>query len=243
MPSRLSYMKHRELSDSIQKALRLTEADNSSKAIANVTGATVSTVNAWRSGQRVPTSAQAAVLAKYLFPKDRDKQRWLVQELDTSRDPEKLTLLRELDENLRSLRIGSTSKQSYGRVGFLDHFIYRFFQLAGIRHKLIERDEMVDLKEQIVDGDVDVGVGLFATLDRSLMVKFFPTPIRVGLNAVVPGDESPSYRNIDCEAAPYSSATAGRISRTVSRSEHRTNRGRNRCRRDLCCQNARFFRY
>jgi hypothetical protein len=32
---------------------------------------------------------------------------------------------------------------------------------------------------------VDVGIGIFATLDRSLMIKFFTTPIRVGLNAVV----------------------------------------------------------
>ena len=175
----------KEPSEVIKQALRLTNSDNSSKAIAIVAGCSPSLVNAWRSGQRVPSNEQTRQLAKYLFPKDSDKQRWLARALDQAKDPQKVSLLEELDQNSRALRVGSTSRASYGRKGFLDQFIARFFRLAGIRYRFTGPDELVDLKEQLVQEEVDVGIGIFATLDRSLMIKFFSTPIRVRLNAIV----------------------------------------------------------
>jgi hypothetical protein len=92
--------------------------------------------------------------------------------------------LQALDQQSVELRIGSTNRASYGRRGFLDQFFGRFMRLAGIRHQFIETDDLVDLKDQLVQNEVDVGLGIFATLDRSLLVKFFSTPIRVGLNAI-----------------------------------------------------------
>jgi DNA-binding transcriptional LysR family regulator len=172
-------------SEVIKQALRLTSSGHSSKAIADDVDCSPSLVNAWRSGQRIPSNEQAQRLAKYLFPKDSEKQRWLERSLDQARDPQKVSLLKELDQNSRALRVGSTSRSSYGRKGFLDQFIARFFRLAGIQYRFVERDELVDLKEQLVQDEVDVGIGIFATLDRSLMIKFFTTPIRVGLNAIV----------------------------------------------------------
>ena len=170
----------------IQTAIRLTDEDHSSQAIANHLNCSVSLVNAFRSGQRIPSSEQAKKLAKYLFPRSAGHQRSLVRQLDEARDPQKTTLMRELDENNRILKIASTSQSALGRTsGFIDQFVARFFRLAGLPFKFIPRDEVVDLKEQLVQEEVDIGVGIFATLDRSLMIKFFATPIRVGLNAVV----------------------------------------------------------
>ena len=172
-------------SEVIKQALRLTTSGHSSKAIAAHVNCSSSLVNAWRSGQRVPSNEQVRQLAKYLFPKHSEKQRWLERELNHARDPQRASLLKDLDLNNRALRVASTSRSSYGRKGFLDQFIVRFFRLAGIQYRFIERDELSDLKEQLVQEEIDVGVGIFATLDRSLLIKFFTTPIRVGLNAVV----------------------------------------------------------
>jgi hypothetical protein len=169
----------------IKQALRLTSSERSSKSVAASILCSPSLINAWRSGQREPSPDQTKKLARYLFPRDSARQRWLENSLSEARDPQRVSLLKELDENNGELRIGSTSQANYGRKGFLEEFIARFFRLAGINYKFVERDDIVDLKEQLVQDELDVGVGIFATLDRSLLIKFFSTPIRVGLNAIV----------------------------------------------------------
>jgi hypothetical protein len=169
----------------IKQALRLTSSERSSKAVAASMLCSLSLVNAWRSGQRKPSPEQTKKLARYLFPRDSARQRWLENSLAEARDPQRASLLKELDENNGELRIGSTSQANYGRTGFLEEFIARFLRLAGIKYKFVGRDDIVDLKEQLVQDELDVGVGIFATLDRSLLIKFFSTPIRVGLNAIV----------------------------------------------------------
>jgi len=169
----------------IQQALKLTDADATSKAISAATGQSVSLVNAWRSGQRLPAAGQVRKLAKYLFPKNSERQRWLERSLDQAREPQKATLLKELEQNSRTLRLGSASRSTYGRAGLLDQFFARFCRLSALSYQFMGRDELVDLKQQLEQDEVDIGIGIFATLDRSMMIKFFATPLRVGLNAVV----------------------------------------------------------
>jgi transcriptional regulator with XRE-family HTH domain len=179
------YMDDKARKQIIQEALKLTDADATSKAIATATGQSISLVNAWRSGQRLPAAGQVRKLAKYLFPKNTERQRWLERSLDRAREPQKATLLKELEQNSRTLRLGSTSRSTYGRAGLLDQFFARFCRLSALAYHFIGRDELVDLKEQLEQDEVDIGIGIFATLDRSMMIKFFTVPLRVGLNAVV----------------------------------------------------------
>jgi hypothetical protein len=169
----------------LKQAFRLTQADHRTAAIEGAIHSGKSLISAWRSGQRAIPPDQAQKLAEYLFKKDIEKQRWLVRSLDQARDPEKMTLLKELDQDSRELRIGSTSRDGYGRAGLLDQFMVRFLRLSGVKYRFVERDGVADLKTQLVQEDLDVGIGIFATLDRSLMIKFFTTPIRIGLNAIV----------------------------------------------------------
>jgi hypothetical protein len=170
----------------LQQAFRLSEGvDHRTVAIAAAVHCSKSLVGAWRTAQRPIFPEQAQKLAEYLFKKNVERQRWLVRALSQAKDPEKMTLLKELDQENRELRIGSTSRDGYGRGGLLDQFMARFFRLSGIKYRFIERDEMADLKMQLVQGELDVGIGIFATLDRSLQIKFYTLPVRVGLNAIV----------------------------------------------------------
>ena len=170
--------------DILKQAFRLTEVDHSTAAISSAINVGESLLSAWRGGQRPIPPEKAVQLADYLFKEDIDNRLWLVRSLSQAKDPEKMTLLKDLDQG-RRLRIGSTSRDGFGRNGLLDQFMVRFLRLSGINYRFVERGKVADLKTQLVQEDLDVGIGIFATLDRSLTIKFFTTPVRIGLNAVV----------------------------------------------------------
>jgi hypothetical protein len=174
-----------DLKSVLHQALALTERPSTSKEIAAALGVSLSLVNAWRGAKRQPTQQQANKLARHLFPASSERQRWLERSLVSEKIEAKSTLLKELDRNRRALRVGSANVSTYGIPGLLDEWFTRFSRLSTLDHRNLPREELVDLKDQLEKDEIDIGVGLFAALDRSLMIKFFETPIRVGLNAVV----------------------------------------------------------
>lgn len=169
----------------LRSAIELSEANpKTTAAIAKGVNVSEDLVSAWRSGRRSPKADQVERLAKFLFPRMPEYQFWLIGELRKTQEPEPSNILERLDRRNVPLRISSTSKASYGRLGLLDQFFARFMRIGGIRYRFIKPDILFDLKNQLVQNEVDVGLGIFATLDRSLLIKFFSTPIRVGLNAI-----------------------------------------------------------
>ena len=151
-----------------------------------------SRVAAWRAGQRAPDKKQSEALAALLRPTSTDDQTNMVVQLTKAVAKFKLSMLDDLASGGRKLKFGSTSYS--GGEGFLDTFLKRFLHIAGIDGEEISRDDdAISLKDQLSAGEVDLGLGLLATIDRALTIRFLTTPIRVGLNAVVL-DESLSRR-------------------------------------------------
>jgi len=71
-------------------------------------------------------------------------------------------------------------------------FFRRFLHVAGLEGKEVDwNEEAISLKDQLLQDDpsgVDVGLGLFAEINRAIAIRFISTPIRVGINAVVLDD-------------------------------------------------------
>ena len=145
------------------------------------------TVNAWKTGQRIPSPEMSKKLAVVLFPGDDAEldRSALLEKIDAVRqEPPQLGMLESLDSRKRALRIGSATY--FGKKGLLDLLFDHFIRVSGIGKDLSSgSDYSISLKQQLLQDQVDIGLGLFATIDRALTVKFFPTPIRVGLNAIL----------------------------------------------------------
>lgn len=181
---RVNFMGRLTSTEIIRNALTISKVrSKTTPAIAAGVYFSEASVSGWRCGRLIPDPDQSERLAKFLFPRDSENQHWMIEKLRESREPERPNVLNGLHQQSIALRIGSASKASYGRPGFLDQFVARFMRIAGIGHQFIKTDDLVDLID-LVQSDVDVGLGIFATLDRSLLIKFFSTPIRVGLNAI-----------------------------------------------------------
>jgi hypothetical protein len=145
----------------------------------------VATANSWRSGSRLCSPEHSEPLALFLFPKEPRMRQDFLRELNELRASPKSGLLEGLDSRERELRVSSTNY--FGGPGFLDLFTQRFIRVAGI-NATVERpssSDSISIKDQLRRNEIDIGLGMFATLDRALTIKFLTTPIRIGLNAIV----------------------------------------------------------
>lgn len=150
------------------------------------------TVAAWRAGRRTPDKTARVALAK-CFAATAAEEAELLAELEglvlQSQDSRRSSLA-QLYDGVRALRVLSVDaqspklKDSQKDPAFLPDLLKRFERVAGIRVQHVPETAVRDFTKALVNRKIDVAHGVFATIDRALLLYFFLTPFRFGLNAI-----------------------------------------------------------
>lgn len=150
--------------------------------------------NSWLLGRRRPSRRQVPELARFLTKGDRAAAKALESQIHGARATEHVAevpdALRRIQDS-KTLRIGVVVYPPFGAntkgtdVGFFGSLFQLFASYMGCQAKV--RAVTLDSAEQDLceKRSLDIITAIFAIPDRALSMKFFPTPIRVPLNAVV----------------------------------------------------------
>lgn len=172
------------------------------KTVGDRLGVTRQTVYSWLRGTQLPLANRIDELAGALHPKDPQRRVILgdrlkeavkdVRSLGQAGDP----MAKRLGE--QPLAVGVVPYWPFAKVvpnettedpGFMVNLFRRFAAYAGFAVTETEM-QLTTLESQLASGKSDVALAVLATVDRSLALKFFTSPIRISLNAVVFADRS-----------------------------------------------------
>ncbi|MCI0624464.1 MAG: hypothetical protein L0387_22930 [Acidobacteria bacterium] len=155
-----------------------------------------STLNGWLLGQRLPGEEAQGMLAAFLGGGDETKAAKFRQALksavkqDASKESVALSDEQPVSIGVIEYRPFSRLREQENNLSqeadFLDGVFQRFLAFANQRHR-----EWATTTLETAVQDAQAGkilLGLLATVDRAKRLKFFPTPIRMPINAVVPAD-------------------------------------------------------
>lgn len=93
-------------------------------------------------------------------------------------------VLSQLWAGTRTLKvIAAGPKPSANDPAFLDELLDRFERVSAIP-VTPTREDSADFVRRLDAGEADLALGVFATIDRALRLRFFLTPFRFGLNGV-----------------------------------------------------------
>lgn len=166
------------------------------------------TLRAYRSGSRVPTDEVAEQIAAVVFSDPAQRQKFLEEVRNAGPQRSQLENLSEHNIRLKVSTIAYSSVSQLlmqpdggpplskaeatltggnlepGKSGFVDIFFLRFLRLSGIKWESQKRNFSADVREQLWSGAIDVALSYFTTIERALLVRFWPLPIRLTLGAL-----------------------------------------------------------
>ena len=143
----------------------------------------LSGLHAWIKGSRSVSEHNAWKLANYFREHGIERDALHRELIEACSIRETVEWHDRLESGDLALKIQHTSYP--GAVGFLDIVFERFRRMAGLSEKPVSvRSDFAQLKEDVWRGHTDIALGLLATPDRCVKLKFFHTPIRYGINCV-----------------------------------------------------------
>lgn len=153
-----------------------------------------SALHSWLRGERLPIAKNIETLAKFFHSDDDDKRKRLESEIRLAVTAVPVAALRDPLEGLvngtRELAIGVIEYEPFSGKDsdFFNQVFDRFAAFANLS-KLEIRTPKVTLDEaqsRLCDtGELDMVLGVLQTPDRALRLRFFTSPIRIPVNAVL----------------------------------------------------------
>ncbi len=159
---------------------------------AKALGVSASALYAWINGNRIPRGEFLEKIATHLYPNDLAAKERFLKEMDDAAEQDRGpgSPSDSVPARIRAgvIEYGGFSGLEDDHHGFVVEFFKRFAAFAGkeIADPLTQDRSLSASGSPLLQGDVDVTLGLLATVDRTTSFDFVLTPARIGLNAVTP---------------------------------------------------------
>jgi len=161
------------------------------KEIAEHLDITEARLSSYNTGSRIPPEPIAEKMARYFYAAEKDRKQFVV-ELGKSKEESRQQSRASRDgilDRLASgerLRVSAFKSEPFSgtKEAFFNQLLDRFFSLSGLNTVVIEPPSLY-IDRALWDNILDLWLGCFARVDRSVLSHFWTTPIRVSLGAVI----------------------------------------------------------
>jgi hypothetical protein len=149
-------------------------------------GISIATFWNYRRGDRPVPEDKAPVMAEYFYPNKPEEASKFVKALEQAREKES-TVQRGAGNRLaegQPLRLDITKYPPFSEA--VEKMIRHLCRLSNLTTtEDHEHKRNFDMRQALWQNEIDLAVGYFANLYRAVHVHFWPTPIKIGLGAVV----------------------------------------------------------
>lgn len=150
----------------------------------------------YRKGKSVPPEDIANRMVEYLYENDVPRARKFKGVLEEARASARTTDMRTrpgIMDRLaagRELRVSRSAFPPFSgrKDSFFDKIFDRLFDLGTLAKETPAENPGFDIRDVLWSNDIDLAIGYFASVDRTLLVNFWSTPLRLGLNAIIHED-------------------------------------------------------
>ncbi len=151
-----------------------------------------SALHSWLRGERLPKNKNIETLVNF-FREGGDERKRLENEikLAVAAKPDQALPdpLESLVNGMRKLTVGIIEYEPFSGKDsdFFNYVFDRFVAFANLSERRVFPDivNLDEAQQRLIDGTLDVAIGVLRTPDRALRMRFFKSPIRIPVNAVM----------------------------------------------------------